>query len=497
MTERRARWSALLGGALATAPALALGWVAHRGSPRIPFAPTALADRLIRVTPGEVATAAIDRLQHAAQQLLTGGVVAFFVLAGGVVAVQLRSSARAALAWSMIVFAGGLATPVEHSLQGALMAAAVAGGAYGAALSALRRRPEPRQADPARRQVIVAIGTVTVGALVAADPLSRVIGSVIGKPRRLQTGALPRAAAPARGPFPHVSGLTGELTSAADHYVVDIDINDPVVDGPSWRLRVDGLVDEPLDVGFLELQREFAVVDEISVVTCISNRVGGPLVGCSRWEGPRLADVLRRVRPRADATSLVVRCADGYSAGIPLTTAMHPSAQLAIAQNGQALSREHGFPCRLRLPALYGMLNPKWVTSIELVDRPYRGYWAQQGWSASAVVRTQSRIDTPSRARTGEPTWVAGVAWAGIRGITGVDVSTDGGRSWNRAQLQPPLSRWAWTRWAYRWTPPRPGAYVVVCRATDGTGATQDARRRSPHPAGASGYHRVDVAVTR
>lgn len=125
------------------------------------------------------------------------------------------------------------------------------------------------------------------------------IGSVIGKPRRLQTGALPRAAAPARGPFPHVSGLTGELTSVADHYVVDIDINDPVVDGPSWQLRVDGLVDEPLDVGFLELQRDFAVVDEISVVTCISNRVGGPLVGCSRWEGPRLADVLRRVRPRA------------------------------------------------------------------------------------------------------------------------------------------------------------------------------------------------------
>lgn len=156
MTERRARWSALLGGAVATAPALALGWVAHRGSPRIPFAPTALADRLIRVTPGEVATAAIDRLQHAAQQLLTGGVVAFFVLAGGVVAVQLRSSARAALAWSMIVFAGGLATPVQHSLQGALMAAAVAGGAYGLRCRrydedqsrARRTRPDGRSSSP-------------------------------------------------------------------------------------------------------------------------------------------------------------------------------------------------------------------------------------------------------------------------------------------------------------------------------------------------------------
>jgi hypothetical protein len=142
------------------------------------------------------------------------------------------------------------------------------------------------------------------------------------------------------------------------------------------------------------------------------------------------------------------------------------------------------------------MLNPKWVESIDLVDRPYRGYWAQQGWSATAVVRTQSRIDTPSRARASEPTWIAGVAWAGIRGIAGVDVSTDGGRSWQAARLHEPLSRWAWTQWAYRWTPPRPGRYTVASRATDGTGAVQDAQRRLPHPSGASGYHRVEIAVT-
>jgi DMSO/TMAO reductase YedYZ molybdopterin-dependent catalytic subunit len=219
-------------------------------------------------------------------------------------------------------------------------------------------------------------------------------------------------------------------------------------------------------------------------------------VGCSRWEGVRLADLLRRAGPKPGVSGLVVRCADGYSAGIPLAAAQDPGSLVAIAQDGQALAREHGFPCRLRVPALYGMLNPKWVQSIELVDHPYLGYWAQQGWSATAVVRTQSRIDTPHRARVGRPTWIAGVAWAGIRGIAGVEVSTDGGVRWTPAVLRKPLSPWAWSQWAYGWTPARRGAHTVSCRARDGTGALQDAVSRSPHPSGASGYHRVEIEAT-
>jgi DMSO/TMAO reductase YedYZ molybdopterin-dependent catalytic subunit len=299
---------------------------------------------------------------------------------------------------------------------------------------------------------------------------------------------------PARAPFPRVAGLSQEVTSVADHYVVDIDIDDPLVDASAWRLHVGGLVQRRLNLGFIDLQRAFPLVDEISVLTCISNPVGGPLVGCSRWEGVPLAALLRRAEPQPNATALLVRCADGYSAGIPLAAARHPSALLAIAQDGRSLSREHGFPARLRLPALYGMLNPKWVQSIELVDHPVLGYWAQQGWSPTAVVRTESRIDTPHHARVGEPTWIAGVAWAGSRGISRVEVSTDG--TWRPARLRRPLSPWAWTQWALRWTPTNPGRHVVACRATDGQGVVQDARERPPHPSGASGYHRVTVGVT-
>ena len=491
-----ARRRALLEGAFATAPSLALGWVAHRGTPRIAFAPTALADRLIRLTPGDVSTAAIDRLHHLAQQLLAGLIVAVFVALGAAIAAAVRSPRRAGSLWALAILAAGLATPVEPSPPGALAACALGGLLYASGLHALRRARAPA-VDPSRRRALAALGAATAGVLVAADPLGRAVAGLAGHPRRLSAGPLPRAASPRRPAFPPVPGLTREVTRVADHYIVDIDINDPVVDGPSWRLHVGGLVNHALTLGFDDLQREFTLAEEVAVLTCISNAVGGPLVGCSRWEGVRLADLLQRAGPRRGARTLIVRCADGYSAGIPLAAAMHPSALVAIAQDGQSLAREHGFPCRLRLPALYGVLNPKWITSIELVDHRYLGYWAKQGWSPTAIVRTQSRIDTPRHARAGTPTWIAGVAWAGVRGIRRVEVSTDGGHSWEQARLHAPLSPWAWTQWALRWTPPNPGRHTITCRATDGTGTLQDATHRPPHPSGASGYHRVEIAVTR
>jgi DMSO/TMAO reductase YedYZ molybdopterin-dependent catalytic subunit len=496
VTDRRQRRRhALLQGALAAAPALAAGWIAHRGSPRIPFAPTALADRIIRLTPGDVATAAIDRFHHAAQPLLALGVVGLVVAVAALLAWRLRSPIRAAALWSAALLAGGLAAPVQPSTPGALAAAALAGALYGLALRALRRTSKAPGVDRGRRRALVTIGAFTAGVLVASHPLSRAVSWLSGRPRRLGAGSLPRAPGSSRPAFPRISGLAPEITPVADHYIVDIDINDPVIDGPSWRLNVGGLVERPLRPSFLDLQRDFTLVDGISVLTCISNEVGGPLVGNSRWEGVRLAELLARARPKPTARTLVVRCADGYSAAIPLAAARHTSALVAIAQDGQALTRQHGFPCRLRLPALYGMLNPKWVTSIELVDHPYLGYWAQQGWSATAVVRTESRIDAPNHARIGEPTWIAGVAWAGLRGIRRVEVSLDNGRNWRPARQHRPLSPWAWTQWAYRWTPGRAGRQPVLCRAIDGTGTVQDPTPRPPHPSGASGYHRVEIPV--
>ncbi|HEY3189350.1 MAG TPA: molybdopterin-dependent oxidoreductase [Solirubrobacteraceae bacterium] len=484
----------LVRGALAATIALGALAVAHAASATVPLAPLSLADRVVRLTPGGLATWAIERFQHAALWLLAGGVGAALVVAGALLA-WLVARTRA----PTLVAAGGFGAlvaladaldPVPARAVAQLAVAALGGLLYGAVVGSPAARAGP---DPLRRELLRVGGTAAAG-VVAGAALGR-IASALSPASHATIAAAGGERAPDRR-LPRIPGLSPEVTSVADHYVVDIDLQDPIVDAAGWQLEVGGLVDRPMTLGFEELQRRFALVDEHATLTCISNEVGGPLVGSSAWTGVRLRDVLAAARPRAGAVALRVECADGYSAGIPLTGARHPSALVALGQDGETLSRAHGFPCRLRVPALYGMLNPKWVRSIELVDRPYLGYWAQQGWSPTAVVRTESRIDTPRSARVGQPTWIAGVAWAGIRGIAAVEASTDGGRTWSHAVLQPPRSPWAWTQWAWRWTPRRPGRYELACRATDGTGRGQDSAPRRPHPSGASGYHRIAVDVT-
>ncbi len=151
-------------------------------------------------------------------------------------------------------------------------------------------------------------------------------------------------ALPSRAVFPAIPGLSPELTAPADHYVVDIDIEDPVVDVGKWTLEVTGLVDEPLSLTLDALQRDFELVEEVSVLTCVSNPVGGPLVGSSRWTGVRLGDVLRRSQPRPTSVEVVLRCADGYDVSVPLARALESSALLAIGHEGRLLRQEHGFP---------------------------------------------------------------------------------------------------------------------------------------------------------
>ena len=494
MTHRGARE-----GLLAAAVALAVYWAAARAYPELGFAPFALADRVIRVTPGGVATWFIDHLHHNAQRLLAASATILYAAAGvalGALARRLRKYGPlvGAVLFGALCLGAALANPVPAGAAAA--AAAVIDGALFGALLCLAARPSRTAPAPdlERRRALIWIGSsaaaiaggVLLSPLIATRSQVTLLGDL---GRRLSAAGTPS--------FPRIRGLSPRVTSVADHYVVDIDIDDPIVDAGSWRLRVGGEVARPLALGFDELQRRFPLVEEYAALSCISNPVGGPLVGNSLWEGVRLRNLLAAAGPAAGASEVIFRCADGYSVGVPLEQATHISALVAIAQDGQPLAREHGFPCRMRIPALYGMMNAKWVTSIELAAQPYLGYWARQGWSASGLVRTESRIDTPrSSVPLGEPTWIAGVAWAGLRGVRRVEISIDGGRSWRSAQLEPPLSRYAWTRWALRWIPRRRGHHDLVCRATDGTGALQDPRPRPPHPSGASGYHHVGVTVS-
>lgn len=498
--NRGRRW---LAGLASGSLSLALLWAASRAEPRLPFPPLSLAERLIRETPGAAATFAIERLGHLALPLLAIVTTAVFAaLAALLPAPPWLPRPRplaAALALSLALAGAALAGPNPPAAPVALAAGAAGGLVYGVSLALLLELAASAGAetDRSRRRALTTIGSAALAVAVGGTLLGRLVERLAGPNTNVSIGRPDDPAGiPARPDFPRVPGLSPEVTSVSDHYVVDIDLQDPIVEVSGWTLAISGLVAAPLELDFEELQGRFPVAERHSVLTCVSNEVGGPLVGSSAWAGPRLRDVLAAARPVGAVVDVVFRCADGYTASIPLEAAMDESVLLAVAQNGRPLRWEHGFPCRVRAPGYYGIKNAKWLERIELVGRDQRTYWTERGWSDEGSVRTQSRIDVPRRAQRGHPTWIAGVAWAGLRGIERVEVSVDEGRSWKEATLRVPASPHAWTQWAYRWTPQRAGLHGIVCRATDGHGLVQDRRRRPPHPSGASGWHTLEVDVT-
>ncbi|MEK7848898.1 MAG: molybdopterin-dependent oxidoreductase, partial [Chloroflexota bacterium] len=187
---------------------------------------------------------------------------------------------------------------------------------------------------------------------------------------------------------------------------------------------------------------------------------------------------------------------DDYSDSFPLEKALEPGTLLAHRMNGEPLTPPHGFPLRALVPGIYGMKNVKWLREIEVVDYDFQGFWQERGWSDQAVIKTISRLDLPGGGdyRAGEVATIGGVAFAGGRGISRVEVSTDDGRTWKPAQVRPALSPYTWVLWLQQWSP-APGHYEILVRAADGLGQLQDAEEREPLPDGASGYHRIVVRV--
>jgi DMSO/TMAO reductase YedYZ molybdopterin-dependent catalytic subunit len=486
--------------------ALALLWTVSGFSKTVSFPPTAIASAVVRETPGDVATFFIELLGHLAMYLVTiGALVGALVVGAEAFARTFRDRRPMPLvAGTLVVAAAALAALIEPSAQARVFPTALAfcaaAAIYAFAAAGIYDQLSPRLTpDLGRRRVLRMGAGGALGIALGGGVLGWFARRFGGGPDRNVNLVAPSepATVPDRGPFPDVSGLSPEVTSAADHYVVDINFLKPSLEADGWTLTVKGLVDNPLQLDFSTLQRRFEVVEDYSVLTCISNEVGGPLVGHSRWQGIRLRDVLGEARVRDGTVDVAFRAADGYTDSVPLEVAMDPAVIIAVAQNGEPLTQDHGFPCRVRIPAIYGMKNVKWLEEIEAVGHDFKGYWMQRGWSDGAVVKTQSRIDvTPDDPRVGEQYWIAGVAWAGERGVSRVEVSTDGGGSWENAELKDPVAQASWRLWAYRWTPKERGDHEVACRAVDGDGELQSAATAPPHPAGASGYHSVDVEVS-
>ncbi len=270
----------------------------------------------------------------------------------------------------------------------------------------------------------------------------------------------------------------------------------PSVRVHEWQLVVKGLVDRPLSLIYEQLTQKHSV-SEVVTLECVGNTVGGEFISTAVWEGVPLKELLEEAGPSPSAYDVVFRAADEYSDAIRFDRAMVGDVLVVYKMNGVSLPLAHGFPVRIIVPGAYGMKSVQWLTEIEVVDRDYKGYYAQKGWTDEATVKTMSRIDHPAHGSSvkSSSSLIQGIAFAGTRGIRRVEVSVDEGKNWNVATLHPPLSISSWVFWEWRWLASRPGHYTLKARATDRTGFVQTSDEREPAPDGATGLHEVTVTV--
>ncbi|RNL85110.1 molybdopterin-dependent oxidoreductase [Halostreptopolyspora alba] len=319
--------------------------------------------------------------------------------------------------------------------------------------------------------------------------------------------SLPRPASPAPpladGVELDVADQPPFFTPNEDFYRIDTVLSVPRIDARAWRLRVHGRGVTEREYTFDDLLNRSDLAERDITLACVSNQVGGSLVGNARWIGVPLAGLLREVGVRppdegGPADQLVSRSSDGMTIGTPVSDVMDGrDAMLALGMNGEPLPVRHGFPLRMVVPGLYGYVSAcKWLVELELTTfDAFDAYWVPRGWSREAPVKTQSRIDTPGGADTldaGTVT-VAGVAWAQNVGIENVEVRVDEG-VWHEATLAAEDTADTWRQWTFEWDA-SPGEHRLTVRATDRDGRTQTAEEAPPSPNGATGHHSVDVTV--
>jgi DMSO/TMAO reductase YedYZ molybdopterin-dependent catalytic subunit len=292
-------------------------------------------------------------------------------------------------------------------------------------------------------------------------------------------------------------GTRDEITPVSEFYRIDIDALPPVINARQWNLTIKGLVNKPLSLSLDNLRARPSQTQAVTM-QCISNPVGGDLTGTNFWTGVRFKDVLNEAGIAPNAKGIAISAVDGFYEYVPLAEAMDDRTMLVYAMNGEPLTVDHGFPLRIYIPNLYGMKQPKWITSMEVVDKASPGYWVDRGWVQEAVVKTTSVIDTNQidRAQLQQvgTAAIGGIAWAGDRGIRKVEVRIDNG-SWVEASLRTPvLSPLTWVQWRYDWKA-APGKHTIAVRATDGNGELQESEASAPGPDGATGIDSIQVTI--
>ncbi|WP_139721778.1 molybdopterin-dependent oxidoreductase [Serinicoccus chungangensis] len=463
----------------------------------------AVGNRAVDLTPRPLKEWAISTFGAADKAVLLAGVLVTLVVLLLVLGwVGVRHRAVGLTGTALLVALAGAAMALDPAQGGGApaVAASVAGmllvGVGGLAwlLSAVRARSEQGSGLDRRRFLLA---TSTVAALGAAGGATRALG---GSPASgeldLPTPAMPAEPVPDGVSF-DVDGLTPHVTPTPDFYRVDTALQVPAVDAGSHVLRITGMVDRPLELSMADLLSRDLVERRITL-TCVSNEVGGDLLGNATWIGIPVRELLAEagVQDGADAVRSV--SVDGFTAGTPLEVLTDDrEALVALGMNGGPLPAEHGYPVRMVTPGLYGYVSAtKWLTELEVTRfADFTAYWTDRGYAAQAPIKLSSRIDVPgsfAQLEAGDVT-VAGVAWAQTVGIERVQVRADEGE-WQDAELGVEDSDQTWRAWRWTWSA-EPGSHRLEVRATDRAGTTQTSRREPIAPDGSTGWHNVTVTV--
>ncbi len=405
-------------------------------------------------------------------------------------------------AFGAIGFVAGLGEPLANPAIVAVQAAAATGIAIQTLswlLGRLTRDADAVVPDPARRSFLLRTGAVGIGALAVGVFGRSALESGRSAPAPLSPLPRPQDVVPPLAAGADLSattpGLTPLVVPNADFYRIDTALLVPSLDIATWRLRIHGLVERETTLRWDQLLA-MPQFEQYCTIACVSNEVGGHLVGNAKWTGVRLRDVLDLAIPATQASQLVGRSVDGWTAGMPMEWVMDPDREpmIAIQMNDEPLPRAHGYPARLIVPGLFGYVSAtKWLTELELTTwESFDAYWVPLGWAKEGPILTQSRIDTPRGNVTAGRIPVAGVAWAPDRGISRVEVGIDG--EWRDAELSAPISAATWVQWLYPWDAAK-GSHDISVRATDGSGVLQEEIRSRPAPDGARGWHTITVSV--
>jgi DMSO/TMAO reductase YedYZ molybdopterin-dependent catalytic subunit len=523
-------------GLVAGAAAIAVTYLGHRLA-GLPFLPFDIFDWLARTLPGSLIARTIDAMvavirglrlgptastaKMAEQSLALGQFALTWIILSAVVAAAGRRRPRRLTFYGMIgglvLFATAAGIEGSRGFSGSkplaavpwLVAVLVGGGALlGRALAAASGTPEASpQAEPARRRFLRLVGTGSFVVIVTAagvSLLSKKNKKLGPEADQEELAEAAKSSGPAASPpsaelskrFPPVPGTRPELSQNKDFYRIDIDLKPPSIDGQAWRLKLEGLVEHPLDLSLDDLRSRPRQTQALTL-SCISNPVGGDLIGTSFWTGTPFKGLLEEAGLKESVQEIAIESADGFYESLPLAEALDGRTLLVYEMNGAPLPVAHGYPLRIYIPGHYGMKQPKWIMRMEAIDHKGRGFWVDRNWSPTAPVLTTSVIDAIAAAERDPASRivpVGGIAYSGDKGISRVEVRVDEG-PWEQADLRrPALSPLTWVQWRYDWKA-APGRHVLTVRAFDGAGQAQIAEERGSYPDGATGLDKRSADI--